>query len=246
MSMATYPDSKLDGFKGYLQQFGIDFDQTYASVMKPMAFRSLFALAAFFDLDIDQIDVMTAFLYGLIDQFIYVETPKGTETEATKNMVCKLLKALFGLKQPPRLWYSAFLLEKLGLTWIHADHSIFVSKAGLKGPMLSVFMDDIKIMAPKCSGMIERVKAELTAAFSMVDMGPISFYLGLRVDRDREQKTIKLSQPAYIEKVLARFHLDKANPVITSMKEFGLLTLGERKIPRNDGINNFFNGRNQT
>lgn len=101
-------------------------------------------------------------------------------------------------------------------------------------------------MAPKCSGMIERVKAELTAAFSMVDLGPISSYLGLRVDRDREQKTIKLSQPAYIEKVLARFYLDKANPVNTSMKESALLTLGERKIPRNDGINNVLNGRNQT
>ena len=63
-----------------------------------------------------------------------MEIPKGTETEATKNMVCKLLKAIFGLKKSPRLWYepfSAFLLEKLGLKRIHADHSIFISGAGL-------------------------------------------------------------------------------------------------------------------
>ena len=167
-------------------------------------------------------DVKTAFLYGLIDQLIYMEIPKGTETEATKNMVCKLLKAIYGLKQSPRLWYerfSAFLLEKLGLKRIHADHSIFVSGAGLKGPVLSVFVDDIKIMAPKDSGIIKRVEAELTAAFSMSDMGPISFYLGLRIYRDRKQRTIKLSHPAYIEKVLERFHLDKANPVNTPMKE---------------------------
>lgn len=101
--------------KGYLQQYGVDFDQTYAAVVKPMAFRVLFAIAAYFDLDIDQMDVKTAFLYGLIDQLIYVELPKGTETEATKNMVCKLLNALYGLKQSPRLWYerfSTFLLEK--------------------------------------------------------------------------------------------------------------------------------------
>lgn len=88
--------------KGYLQQFGVDFDQTYASVVKPMAFRTLFALAAFFDLDIDQMDVKTAFLYSLIDQLIYMEIPKSKETKATKNMVCKLLKALYGLKQSPR------------------------------------------------------------------------------------------------------------------------------------------------
>lgn len=79
-----------------------------------MAFRVLFAIVAYFDPDIDQMDVKTAFLYRLIDQLIYVEMPKGTETEANKNMVCKLLKALYGLKQSPRLWYerlSAFLLE---------------------------------------------------------------------------------------------------------------------------------------
>lgn len=56
--------------KGYLQQFGVDFDQTYAVVIKPMAFRVLFAIAAYFDLDIDQMDVKTAFLYSLIYQLI--------------------------------------------------------------------------------------------------------------------------------------------------------------------------------
>lgn len=84
--------------KGYLQQFGVDFDQTYASVVKPMAFRTLFALAAFFNLDINQNDVKTAFFYCFIDQLIYMEVAKGTKTKATKNMVCKLLKALYGLK----------------------------------------------------------------------------------------------------------------------------------------------------
>lgn len=74
-------------------------------------------------------------------------------------------------------------------------------------------------MAPKGSGIVERVKAELAAAFSMVDMGPISFYLGLKVERDRDSKTIKLSQPAYIDKILYKFHLDKAHSVNTPMEE---------------------------
>ncbi len=83
--------------KGYLQQFGVDFDQTFAAVVKPMVFRVLFAVAAFFDLDIDQMDIKTAFLYGLINQLVYVDIPKGSETEANRGMVCKLLKALYGL-----------------------------------------------------------------------------------------------------------------------------------------------------
>ncbi len=170
--------------QGYLQQYGVDFDQTYAAIMKPMAFRVLFAIAAYYDFDIDQMDVKTAFLYGLIDQLVYVQIPKGSETSANKNMVCKLLKALYGLKQAPRLWYkrlSNFLFEKLGLQRINADHSIFVSPADINGSIVSTFVDDIKIMRAKNSGVIAQIKQELTAAFEMADMGPISFYLGLKV-----------------------------------------------------------------
>lgn len=171
--------------RGYLQQFGVGFDQTHAAVVKPMAFRVLFAIAAHYDLDIDQMDVKTAFLYGPIDTLVYVQIPKGSELPSTKGMVCKLLKALYGLKQAPRLWYerlSKFLLEKLGLQRINADHSIFISSAGINGPIVKTFVDDIKTMGVKDSGMIEWVKPELTAEFEMVDMGPISFYLGLTVD----------------------------------------------------------------
>lgn len=71
--------------------------------------------------------------------------------------------------------------------------------------------------------MIERVKSELTSAFSMIDMGPISFYLGLKVKRGRENRKTKLSQPAYIDKVLSKFHLDKAHSVNTPMKESAIL-----------------------
>lgn len=78
-------------------------------------------------------------------------------------------------------------------------------------------------MASKGSGHISRVKAELAAAFSMVDMGPISFYLGLKVQCDRDNCTIKLSQPAYIDKILSKFHLDKAHAVAIPMKESVIL-----------------------
>ena len=191
-----------------------------------MAFRVLFAVAAYFDLDIDQINVKTAFLYGLIDQLVYVDILKGSESKATRGIVCKLLKALYVLRQSLRLWYERFsnyLLQKLGLARINADHRIFISKAGLNGLVISTFVDDIKIIAPKRSGHISRVKAELVAAFSMVDMGPISFYLGLKVQRDRKNHTIKLSQPAYIDKVLSKFHLNKAHAVATPMKESAIL-----------------------
>lgn len=128
-----------------------------------------------------------------------------------------------------------------------------MSEAGLKDPVLSVFVDDIKIMAPKGSGMFGGVKVELTAAFSMVDIEPISFYLELRVDQDQKQKTIKLptcihwessskippwqSQPSQHAKERIR------TPHPTHRRRS--LTLQEREISRNDGVNNVLNGRNQ-
>ena len=64
-----------------------------------MAFRIFFAITAFFNLNINQMDVKIVFLYNLINQLVYVEIPKGKEIKANCNMVCKLLKALYGLKQ---------------------------------------------------------------------------------------------------------------------------------------------------
>lgn len=137
----------------------------------------------------------TAFFYRLINQLVYVQIPKGSETVANKNMVCKLLKALYGLKQAPKLWYkrlSKFLLKKLGLHQINANHNIFVIKAGIKGPIVSTFVNNIKIMRVKRLEVIEQVKKKLATAFHMVDISPISFYLGLKVEKNRIKKILKL------------------------------------------------------
>ena len=91
--------------KGYLQQFGVDFDQTFTAVVKPIAFHMLFAIAAFYDLDIDQMDIKTAFLYREINQLLFVEMPKGYYDDI-KGMVCRLNKALYSLKQSLQLWYE--------------------------------------------------------------------------------------------------------------------------------------------
>ena len=67
--------------KSYLQQAGVDFDQTFAVVVKPMAFRALFPIAAFYDLDIEQMDVKTTFFHDIIDQLLYMEVPKKYEQQ---------------------------------------------------------------------------------------------------------------------------------------------------------------------
>lgn len=124
-----------------------------------------------------------------------MEISKRYKTKANQNMVCKLLKTLYGLKQSSQLWYkrfSTFFLEKLGLSQMNIDYNIFVIKTDLNGRVVSMFVNDIKIMTPKKSGIIQYMKAELTAIFSIIDMGLISFCLDLKVEQNQTNQIIKL------------------------------------------------------
>jgi hypothetical protein len=85
--------------RGFEQEYGVDYHETFASVVKPMSYKALFAIAAALDLEIHQMDVKTAFLYGNVDEEIYVEQPP--EMGDGTDSVCRLKKALYGLKQSP-------------------------------------------------------------------------------------------------------------------------------------------------
>lgn len=140
-------------------------------------------------------------------------------------MVYKFLKALYGLKQSPRFQYKRlanFFFKKLGLKQMNANHNIFVIKASPDGPVVSTFVNDIKIMTSKNGRIIRQVQLELTFAFFMIEIGSISFYLGLKVQRDSENKLIKLSQPVYINKVLNNFNFDKTYTINIIMKKTAL------------------------
>lgn len=135
------------------------------------------------------------------------------------------MKVLYRLKQSSRIWYerlSRFLLQKLGLSQINVNYNIFVTEVDLNDPIISIFIDDIKIMAPKETGIIQRIKAKLITAFLIIDIDPISFYLGLKVEQDRTNQTSKFSQPTYIDKILHRFYLDITNIINISIKEMFL------------------------
>ena len=113
--------------RSFQQQKGIDYNETFVSVVKPMLYKALFIIAAARDLEIEQMDVKTAFLYGDIDEDIYVYLPPGHEDHADGKSICKLLKALYGLKQAPRIWFQTLAghLKELGFTQLTADTSIF-------------------------------------------------------------------------------------------------------------------------
>ena len=199
--------------RGFTQEEGIDYDETFASVVKPMSYKALFAVGAALDLEIEQMDVKTAFLYGHVDHEIYVEQPHQM-TDGTSR-VCKLRKALYGLKQAPRIWYHTLtnFLRDLGFEPITADLGIFVRSS----VYIAVYVDDLLIVSPSIAE-IKRLKRSLRNRFQMTDLGPCSYYLGVSIQRERQNRRLLLSQEAYIDNIAHQFGLDNSAPVSTPIE----------------------------
>ncbi|KAM2683111.1 hypothetical protein EV1_044763 [Malus domestica] len=94
--------------KGFGQKKGVDFDEIFSPVVKMTSIRVILGMAASMDLELEQLDVKTAFLHGNLEEEIYMEQPKGFEVKGKENLVCKLKKSLYGLKQAPRQWNKKF------------------------------------------------------------------------------------------------------------------------------------------
>ena len=204
--------------RGFEQRQGLDYNETFASVVKPMSYKAIFALAAAHDWELEQMDVKTAFLYGSVKEGIYVEQPEGF---AKGNKVCKLNKALYGLKQSPRVWYETFAIymEEQGFLPIDADSGVFIHYQN--HTLIALYVDDILVTGPSNDG-IHEIKEALKTRFQMSDLGQCKYYLGMTITRDRPNRVIRLGQSAYVQRVLRQFRMDdsvlKATPMETSAK----------------------------
>ncbi|EKD13115.1 hypothetical protein MBM_08558 [Drepanopeziza brunnea f. sp. 'multigermtubi' MB_m1] len=156
--------------------------------------------------EIDQMDVKTAFLYRKVAESVYVKQPTGLE-DGTKR-VCKLNRALYGLKQAPRVWYntlSEFLIE-IGFKPLGTDASVFHKERVI----IAIYVDDL-LISGRDRAEVNRLKAALSKRFQMTDLGPIAYYLGMTVTRDRANRTLSLGQRAYVEKIIQDFGIEDCN-----------------------------------
>jgi hypothetical protein len=112
--------------------------------------RTLLAVAAAKDLEVEQFDVKTAFLNGKMEEEIWMEQPKGFEIGG-KNQACYLLKMMYFLKQAPRAWHLKLTaeMESLGFRAFVADPSLFVKKARENTVYLAVWVDDFLVVGEK-------------------------------------------------------------------------------------------------
>ena len=202
--------------KGYSQLAGIDYDETYAPVVRIESARVLLAIAAFYGLHILQIDAKTAFLNGDSDLELYLEQPEGFVDQRYPTRVLRLRKSLYGLKQAPRIWY--LLLYKyitlLGFKVLETDPSIYISDS--KDVILAVYVDDILIFG-KTKRSCELVFQSLSKHFKMESLGEPCTFLGLNIHRPHPHE-ISINHEGYINQMAKRFGLENSKSALTPLQ----------------------------
>ncbi|GJX84836.1 putative ribonuclease H-like domain-containing protein [Tanacetum coccineum] len=168
--------------QGYTQEEGIDYDEVFAPVARIEAIRLFLAYASFKDFVVYQMDVKSAFLYGKIEEEVYVCQPPGFEDPEFPDRVYKVEKALYGLHQAPRAWYetlSTYLLENRFQRGT-IDKTLFIKKVKSDILLVQVYVDDIIFGSTKKELCTEFEKL-MHKKFQMSSMGELTFFLGLQV-----------------------------------------------------------------
>ena len=212
--------------KGYTQKQGIDVDELYAPVTRLETVRLLLALSAKYNWEVHHLDVKTAFLNGEISEEVYVEQPEGFIKKGQEHLVYKLVKALYGLRQAPRAWYSKLnsCLEKFSFERCPYEHAVYTKKEGDNVLIVAVYVDDLLITGSDVEA-VKKFKKQMSDTFDMSDLGKLSYYLGIEVVQG--QGYIELKQSGYAKKILQKAGLDECNPTKFPMDPKEQLTKDE-------------------
>ncbi|GJS84321.1 retrotransposon protein, putative, ty1-copia subclass [Tanacetum coccineum] len=206
--------------KGFTQTYGVDYEETFSPVADIRAIRILIAIAAYYDYEIWQMDVKTAFLNGHLSEEVYMEQPKGFVNPKYPNHVCKLKRSIYGLKQASRQWNKRFddEIKKFGFTQNPDEPCVYLKASGSYVAILILYVDDILLMGNNIP-MLQDVKSYLGRSFTMKDLGDDAYILGIKIYRDRSKRLIGLCQSAYIEKILKIFYMENSKRGTIPMQE---------------------------
>ncbi|GKD06559.1 retrotransposon protein, putative, ty1-copia subclass [Tanacetum coccineum] len=179
--------------KGYTQLYGVDYEETFSPVADIRAIRILISIAAYYDYEIWQMDIKTAFLNGYLDEDIYMVQPEGFVDPNHPRKVCKLQRSIYGLKQASRSWNKRFDEE--------------IKRFGFHKIMMIHFAQNLDepCVYQKASGSN--------------DLGEATFTPRIKIYRDRSKRFIGLGQNAYMDKILKRYKMDNSKRGYIPMQE---------------------------
>ncbi|GJR47640.1 retrotransposon protein, putative, ty1-copia subclass [Tanacetum coccineum] len=174
--------------KGFTQTPWIDYEEIFSPVADIRAIRILIAIAAFYDYEIWQMDVKTAFLNGYLNEEVYMEQPQGFVSQKCPNRVCKLKRSIYGLKQASRQWNKRFddEIKKFGFSQNRDEPCVYVKASGSYVTFLILYVNDILIMGNNIP-MLQDVKSYLGRCFAIKDLGEAAYILRIKIYRDRSK-----------------------------------------------------------
>ena len=203
--------------RGFTQIQGIDYMETFSHVVKTNSIKVLLALATQYDFEIHQLDVKTAFLNGYIEEDIYMTIPEGFSLPSKSNLVCKLCKSLYGLKQSSRAWYQRLdqYLIFHNFHRLEFDASIYIQrKVDNTFLILTVYVDDCIFVSNQLT-FILNIKTLLQQEFDMSDEGELHFTLGNAIIRNRSEGWTFIHQQNYPISKLTEYNMSDCKSIST-------------------------------
>jgi hypothetical protein len=204
--------------KGFSQIEGIDFDELFSPVVRYETARLIFDVAALEDWEIESVDVKAAYLYGKLDEEIYMEEPEGFQTH--QNKVWRLHRALYGLKQSGLAWWRELTasMKELGFKRCTSGAGVYyyVDPKTKQLIIALVYVDDVAIIGKRTSIYID-LKKQFMLKWECHDLGESKEFLGMRIQRDRKKRLLFIDQVDYLNKILTKFEIE-SRPTQTPLK----------------------------
>nr|GFA04421.1 hypothetical protein [Tanacetum cinerariifolium] len=204
--------------RGYHQEEGIDFEESFAPVAILEAISIFLVYFAHKNMVVYQMDVKIAFLNRNLREEVYVSQPDGFVDPDNPNHVYKLKKALYRLKQAPRLWYDMLSLFMISQDFSKGsvDPTMFIRRNGNDLLLVQIYVDDIIFVAstPELCDLFAKIMCSI---FKMLMMGKISFFFGLQISQS--PRGIFIKQSKYDLKSLKKYGFESCDPVDTPMVE---------------------------
>ncbi|CAI7799657.1 unnamed protein product [Closterium sp. NIES-54] len=205
--------------RGFSQRQGVDFFQTFSPTPKMTTLRVLLHVAAQHDYELHSLEFSTAFLQGSLHEEIWLRRPPGFTGSFPAGTQWSLRQPVYGLRQAPREWHDTLrtTLLALGFAPSTSDPSLFLRTDTTLPPFyVLVYVDDL-VFATADIEALAHVKSELQKRHTCTDLGELTSFLGLRITRDRAQRTITLTQSHMVQQVLQRFGFTHSSPQSTPL-----------------------------
>lgn len=192
--------------RGFEQIEGVDYHDIFAPVIRLTSLRILLAIAAYDDLELEQIDIKTAFQYALLDEDIYIYAPEGSGYPP--DTLLKLDRSLYGLKQAPRKFNELIneFIESLGFKRSDVDQCVYTQNVNGEIVYIGLYVDDI-IFIGRDAAYIQQIKKQFADRFAIKEFDTASKILSIEITRDRKNRSLTINMPHYIDNLLSKFNM---------------------------------------